>query len=62
VAYAPQVGTAVVRQDKTEKCLKTCGQDRWGCQVYCSRDDNECTRACVAAYDKCIDVCGGAKK
>jgi len=43
-------------QDKLQRCLDRCSSARYSCQNDCIRDDM-CTRACVSAYDKCIDIC-----
>lgn len=48
-------------QDKLKDCLSECDDARWSCQVHCSRDET-CSRACVAAYDKCIDICNDRRR
>lgn len=48
-------------QDKVEKCVSTCGSDRRSCQIWCKTDDVQCSRSCVSAYDKCLEICGSAK-
>lgn len=47
-------------QDKVKDCLSSCDNARWSCQDKCNKDE-ACSRACVSAYDKCIDICAGKR-